>query len=85
MGQIKIVADDRLIKMFKQIALIKHGKLNLSTEGEEALRLYVNKYKYLLEGLPKGPDPLSEVIGAMASPRKADALKDLKRLEKGEL
>ena len=79
------MADDRLIKKFKQIALIKHGKLNLSTEGREALRLYVDKYKYLLEGSPKEVDPLSEVIGAMASPRRRDALKDLKRLERGEL
>ena len=85
MGQIKIMADDQLIKKFKQVALMKHGKLSLSVEGSEALRLYVNKYKYLLEEPSREADPLSGVIGIMASPEARDALKDLKRLERGEL
>lgn len=86
MGQVKIVADDELIRKFKQIALVKHGKLNIAVEGEEALRLYVNKHKQLIEKFPqKELDPLNEVIGAVASPSPTDALRDLKRLEMGEL
>jgi hypothetical protein len=86
MGQVKIVANEELIRKFKQIALIKHGKLNLTVEGEEALRLYIDKHKHLIEKFPpKELDPLNEVIGAVASPSPTDALRDLKRLEKGEL
>ncbi|MEM2123454.1 MAG: hypothetical protein QXE79_07455 [Candidatus Bathyarchaeia archaeon] len=84
MDQIKIVTDDELIKKFKQLVLIKHGKLNLSTEGREVLKLYVDKYKHLLEGPPGSADPLSEVLGIMSSPDARDALKDIKRLERGE-
>jgi hypothetical protein len=86
MGQVKITADEELIRKFKQIALMKHGKLNLAVEGEEALRLYVNKHKHLIEKFPsKELNPLNEIIGAVASPSATDALRDLKRLEKGEL
>jgi len=38
------------IDRFKRIVLAKHGKLEYSTEGEEALRLYIKKYEYLLGG-----------------------------------
>jgi len=80
------VANEELIKKFKQIALMKHGKLNLAVEGEEALRLYVGKHRHLIEKFPsKELDPLNEVIGAVSSPRATDALKDLKKLEMGRL
>jgi len=41
--QIKILADESTIEKFKRIVLAKHGKLELSIEGEEALKLYVKK------------------------------------------
>ena len=85
LGQVKIVADEELIRKFKQIALMKHGKLSLAVEGEEALRLYITKHKYLLEKFPpKESDPLNKIIGALASPSQTDALRDLKQLETGE-
>ena len=85
MGQVKIVADEELIRKFKQIALMKHGKLNLAVEGEEALRLYIIKHRHLLEKFPpKESDPLNKIIGALASPIETDALRDLKQLESGE-
>ena len=49
MGQIKILASDKVLEDFKMIVLAKHGKLELSVEGEEALKMYIKKYDYLLK------------------------------------
>jgi hypothetical protein len=43
LAQVKIVASKDIVEKFKKIVLAKHGKLELSAEGEEALRLYMNK------------------------------------------
>ena len=51
MAQIKILAAEETVEKFKRIVLAKHGKLELSAEGEEALKLYVKKYEKLLGGL----------------------------------
>ncbi len=51
MAQIKIVAPHEVIENFKKIVLAKHGKLELSVEGEEALKLYIQKYEHLLRGV----------------------------------
>jgi len=51
MAQIKILASDETVEKFKRIVLAKHGKLELSAEGEEALKLHVRKYEKLLGGM----------------------------------
>jgi hypothetical protein len=84
MAQLKFVMDDDLVKKFKQIVLAKHGKIELLPEGEEAIRLYVNKYEYTLTKSVQEADPLERVIGAIRSSKPRDALKDLKKLETGE-
>jgi hypothetical protein len=86
MGQIKIVAADETLERFKRIVLTKHGKLELSAEGEEALKLYIKKYEKLLGGMvPPGDDPLRRICGIGRSSERHNVLMDLKRLEAGEL
>ena len=86
MAQIKIVAPDEVIRKFKRIVLAKHGKLELSVEGEEALRLYVQKYEHFLTGLcSPEDDPLGRLVGVGCSAERRNVLKDLDRLEAGEL
>lgn len=86
MGNIKITAPDSILEKFKQIVLLKHGKLEISVEGEEALRLYIQKHKYLLEKMiPPERDSLNLIIGTIDSKKKVDALEDLKKLDRGEL
>lgn len=84
--QIKIIAPADIIEKFKRIVLAKHGKLELSVEGEEALKLYIKKYDYLLSSLcPPEQDPLSRICGVGRSAERRNVLKDLERLEAGEL
>lgn len=86
MGQIKIVAADDTVDRFKRIVLTKHGKLELSAEGEEALKLYIKKYEKLLGGMvPPGADPLRRICGIGRSSGRHNVLRDLERLEAGEL
>ncbi|MCS4541549.1 MAG: hypothetical protein HY929_04400 [Euryarchaeota archaeon] len=86
MAQIKIVAPEHLVNKFKQIVVIKHGKLELGAEGEEAIRLYVQKHEQLLKGpCPPEADPLNKIIGIAKSKLKTNVLKDLKKLDSGEL
>lgn len=40
--------NSETVEKFKRIVLAKHGKLELSAEGEEALKLYIKKYEGLL-------------------------------------
>jgi len=66
--------------------LAKHGKLELSAEGEEALKLYVKKYERLLSGMvPPDQDPLKEICSIGRSAKRHNVLKDLELLEAGEL
>ena len=86
MAQIKIVAADDTIDKFKRIVLAKHGKLELSAEGEEALTLYIRKYERLLGRMvPPDEDSLKEICGVGRSRTRHNVLKDLERLEAGEL
>jgi len=86
MAQIKIIASQDTVEKFKKIVLAKHGKLELSAEGEEALRLYINRYERLLGGLcPPDQDPLTKMCGIGRSAGRHNVLKDLERLEPGEL
>ncbi len=86
MGQIKFIATEDTIEKFKRIVLAKLGKLELSAEGEEALRLYISKYKKLLGAMvPQEEDALKEICGIGRSAEKHNILEDLKRLEAGEL
>jgi len=85
-GQIKIVAADDTIDKFKRIVLAKDGKLELSAEGEEALSLYIRKYEKLLGGIvPPDEDPLKTICGIGRSKGRHNVLKDLERLEAGEV
>ena len=86
MAQIKIVAADETVEKFKRIVLTKHGKLELSAEGEEALKLYIKKYEKLLGSLlPPEEDPLKDIYEAGKSSGRHNVLRDLERLEVGEL
>ena len=81
-AQIKILAAEETIEKFKRIVLAKHGKLELSAEGEEALKLYVKKYERLLGGLVSPEkDPLKDVCSIGRSDKPHNALKELKVLE----
>ena len=83
-GQLKIRINDNLLLKFKRIVLAKHGKLEISKEGEEAIKLYVKKYENLLKE-KKEKDPLENIIGRVESKDSRNALEDLKRLEAGKL
>ncbi len=86
MAQIKIVAADETVDKFKRIVLAKHGKLELSPEGEEALNLYIRKYERLLGRIvPPDEDPLKMICGIGKSKGRHNVLKDLERMEAGEL
>ncbi len=86
MAQIKIVAANDTIDKFKRIVLAKHGKLELSAEGEEALRLYIRKYEGLLGTMvPPDEDPLKRICGIGKSRERHNVLRDLERHEAGEL
>jgi hypothetical protein len=66
--------------------LAKHGKLELSVEGEEALKLYVKKYERLLGGMvPPNDDPLKSLCSIGKSSGRHNVLKELELLEAGEL
>ena len=81
----KFIMDGELIKKFKQIVLAKRGKIELTPEGEEALKLYIQKYRRLLEGeRSRMVGQFSRVIGAVKSNRPRSALRDLKEMESGE-
>lgn len=85
MGQIKIIAADKVLEEFKKIVLAKHGKLELSLEGEEALKMYIKKYDYLLKKLvPPEKDSLKGLVGSVRSKGKHNVLKELDMLERGE-
>ncbi len=86
LAQIKIIASSQTIEKFKKIVLAKHGKLELSAEGEDALRLYIKKYERLLGGLcPPDQDPLSKICSIGRSTQRQNVLRDLERLEGGEI
>lgn len=81
MAQVKFVIDDELLKKFKQIVIKKHGKIKLTPEGEDAIRLYVEKYEGLITSSPSRKDPLARAIGSIHSGKVRSALDDLKELE----
>jgi hypothetical protein len=86
MAQIKIVAAEETVEKFKRIVLTKHGKLELSAEGEEALKLYIKKYEKLLGSLlTPDEDPLKDIHEVGKSTKRHNVLRDLERLEVGEL
>ncbi|MGQ4834190.1 MAG: hypothetical protein ACP6IS_09905 [Candidatus Asgardarchaeia archaeon] len=85
MGQLKINIDNDLLMKFKKIVLAKRGKLDISIEGAEAIRLYIEKYKHILSDNTNVKDPLEEIIGSVKSKQRRNALEDLKQLEAEEL
>ena len=85
-AQVKIIASNETIERFKRIVLAKRGKLELSVEGEEALRLYIKKYESLLGGLcAPERDPLAKICGIGRSSARHNVLRDLEKLEAGRL
>ncbi len=85
MAQIKIIATGEVIEKFKRIVLAKHGKLELSAEGEEALKLYIKKYEGLLgKMVPPSLDPLKNIDSIGKSSKRHNVLKELELLEAGE-
>ena len=80
MAQVKFVIDEELLKKFKQIVIRRRGKIELTPEGEEAIRLYVKKYEDL-ERKQAERDPLIAAIGAVHTGKARSALRDLKELE----
>ena len=84
MAQIKILASDETVEKFKRIVLAKHGKLELSAEGEEALKLYIRKYEKLLGGMVSpDEDPLRQIGSIGKSTGRHNVLRELKLLEAG--
>ena len=85
MAQIKFNVDDELAKKFRQAVLSKNGKLQVSHEGEEALKLYLKMNNYQRAAKrsrgSKDRDPIFNVIGVIRSRGRPDALKELKKLE----
>ena len=81
MAQVKFVVDDELLKRFKQIVIRRRGKIELTSEGEEALKLYIQKYGYDEDRRVRRRDPLLAAIGAISTGKKRSALVDLKELE----
>ena len=93
-AQIKFVVNDDLAKEFKQTVLAKRGKMEASREGEEALKLYLEKNKRFSPARITGkkrrnrqarPDPILGVIGAVKSKEKRSALEDVKLLDSSEI
>jgi hypothetical protein len=85
MAKIKVSASKDTVEGFQQIILAKHRKLELSAEGEEALRLYIKKYENLLGMLcPPESDPLARICGIGRSSASDNVLKDVDRFEAGE-
>jgi hypothetical protein len=81
MAQVKFVIDDELLKKFKQIVIKRRGKIELTPEGEDAIRLYIEKYGSVLDDEPRRVDPLRGAIGVIHTGKDRNALKDLKELE----
>ena len=81
MAQLKFVVDDKLAKEFKQLVLARRGKLELSSEGQAALKLYIEEHKEENVELADRPDPLSSIIGALKTGGTHDALEELRKLE----
>lgn len=79
--QLKLTVSDELANRFKQVVVHKHGKLEVSVEGEEALRMYIDHHKLMMKEPKK--DALSKLVGACSSG--GNALEDLKKLDEGKL
>ena len=81
MAQVKFVVDEELLKKFKQIVIKRRGKIELTPEGEEALKLYIQKYGGSDSELRGRPDPLNAIIGSIRTGKRRSALRDLKEVE----
>ena len=81
MAQVKFIVDEELLKRFKQVVIKRRGKIELTPEGEEALKLYIQKYENAETGPQKEGDPLTDAIGAISTGKRRNALDDLKEME----
>ncbi len=80
-AQVKFVVDEELLKKFKQTVIKRRGKIELTPEGEEALKLYIQKYGGPENEVRERPDSLSEIIGSITTGKTRSALRDLKEVE----
>lgn len=78
--QLKFTIDSALATQFKQAVLKRTGKLDLSREGAEALRLYLAHANQPVRD--PAEDPILKVIGIATSRGKVkpNALEDKRRL-----
>ncbi|MEM3087086.1 MAG: hypothetical protein QXT68_08125 [Halobacteria archaeon] len=80
MAQVKLTLPDDLAKKLRQIAIAKHGTLNLKAEGEEAIRIYVQRNARWLKFPEARAGSLRDIIGSVRSRGRRDALHDKKAL-----
>ncbi len=81
MAQVKLTLPDNLARKFRQIAIAKHGTLNLKAEGEEAIRSHIQRNERWLRLRASGdPDALLKVIGSLRSSTRRDAFQEKKAL-----
>jgi len=89
MAQIKFLVNDELAKRFKQTVLAKRGKMESSREGEEALKLYLEKNEDFVPSeitkRSRKTDPIIQIIGAVKTGKRRSALEDVKMLESSEI
>lgn len=80
MTQVKFTVDSALANRFKEAVVRRRGKLDLSREGAEALRLYLGHVA--AETREPGKEPVLKVLGIATSRGKArpNALADKRRL-----
>jgi hypothetical protein len=78
--QIKFTVDSALANRFKEVVVRRRGKLDLSREGAEALRLYLERVNTEMREPAK--EPVLKVLGIATSRGKArpNALADKRRL-----
>jgi hypothetical protein len=87
LAQLKFNVSEDLAKEFRQAVLAKRGKLAVSSEGEEALKLYLEKNRKdrktdrTSHGSHQQPDSILQMIGIIKSKGRPNALEDLKRME----
>jgi hypothetical protein len=66
-AQVKFIIDDQLLKKFKQIVIKKRGRIELTPEGDDAIRPYIEKYRGLSKRGP-GIASLSQTRSEPSTP-----------------
>lgn len=79
-AQIKFVVEKEIADRFKRAVVARRGKLDLSREGENAMRLYLRELEKPVE--PRAVDSLLGIIGIASSrgTRRPNALSEKRAL-----